>query len=290
MVRNLDRIKTVPVNKLQYMFEQLSAPHPSQMIHRGGLDDLDRLAKDTAKSKADRIKEARDIMEYFGFHLIGAGTNREIFINDNFPNAVMKVATNINSTKDAIREMRNQEIFRPFCSKCFWFSEEGAVGEFERIIPFKNKEHFDYYWDWIRDNILTPITAEYAVCDIGNSAIKNYGLRPGFGPVLCDYTFLYKIVDQRSLLCKKCGGLLMYDEGFNNIYCSKCGAIHHASDLGVDTIMVPFDNNGKPPFTRDSIINASAVEAGYCNENGTIEKKVYETNIVPEFISKGDIE
>ena len=67
----------------------------------------------------------------------------------------------------------------------------------------------------------------------------NWGVRRGAFPVLLDYPYVYKL-DGAKLICNKpdpysetgyCGGDIDYDDGFNHLFCTKCGKNYFASDL-----------------------------------------------------------
>jgi len=85
------------------------------------------------------------------------------------------------------------------------------------------------------------IIGKYIMADIGSQFYMNYGLREfnSFGPVLLDYSFLYEL-DENKIYCNKpdptsltglCEGEIGYDDGFNHLYCSKCGAKYKAIEL-----------------------------------------------------------
>ena len=70
----------------------------------------------------------------------------------------------------------------------------------------------------------------------------NWGLRLGFGPVLLDYPYMFKL-DGNKLYCNNsdpnsptgvCGGVIDYDSGFNNLICEKCGKRYLAIELKKD--------------------------------------------------------
>ena len=77
--------------------------------------------------------------------------------------------------------------------------------------------------------IANKFIGKYVLEDIGTIWFKNWGIRPGFGPVLLDYPYLFE-VDIRDLYCYDmtplglpCGGQIDYDAGFNILICTKCG-------------------------------------------------------------------
>ena len=79
--------------------------------------------------------------------------------------------------------------------------------------------------------------------DVGTKFFMNWGIRPGYGPVLLDYPYIYKL-DGAKLYCSKkdpitnipCNGEIDYDVGFNYLVCTKCGKRYLATDLRDDSI------------------------------------------------------
>ena len=73
--------------------------------------------------------------------------------------------------------------------------------------------------------------------------IKVVAVRYGYGPVLLDYPFIYKL-DGNKLFCNKvdpatnepCNGEIDYDVGFNHLVCTRCGKIYLATDLKDDSV------------------------------------------------------
>jgi hypothetical protein len=70
----------------------------------------------------------------------------------------------------------------------------------------------------------------------------NWGIREGFGPVLLDFPYIYKL-DGKKLFCNApdprsqtgyCNSPIDYDPGYNFLVCTKCGKQYKASDLRCD--------------------------------------------------------
>ena len=88
--------------------------------------------------------------------------------------------------------------------------------------------------------ITTVLVGKYVLEDFGTKFMYNWGIRRGFGPVLLDYPEIYEL-DGSKITCFAqlddgtiCGGEIDYDEGFNFLYCTKCGTRYRAIDLAKD--------------------------------------------------------
>jgi hypothetical protein len=85
--------------------------------------------------------------------------------------------------------------------------------------------------------------------DIGTNFFMNWGIRKGFGPVILDYPYTYK-VDIQKLKCThvdkytgiECDGLIDYDIGFNTLVCEKCGTRYTARELGKHNHIVAIES------------------------------------------------
>lgn len=179
-------------------------------------------------------------MKDFGFDMLARGTNRSVYKYYNDDSIVVKVGIDKAGIGDAIREYNNQQKLKPFCTKTFEVSPSGAIGLFERVVPFTYKDEFVSVAEDIFDLLVKCILGKYVLADIGTDFYMNWGLRKGFGPVLIDYPFMYEL-DSQKLHCIntiqtphglcKCDGLIDYDSGFNKLVCERCGKTYFASDL-----------------------------------------------------------
>jgi uncharacterized C2H2 Zn-finger protein len=174
-----------------------------------------------------------------GFKKMTGGTNRLIyrFLEDN--SFIFKVASDAVGIGDSPREYINQQIFKPFVTKVFEVSPCGTVGEFERVNPITSREEFLSVAPDIFEAITNIFTGEYVMDDIGSEFFLNWGIRAGFGPVLLDFPYAYKL-DGNKLYCnipshedttQPCGGVIDYDDGYNHLRCTKCGAHYKAREL-----------------------------------------------------------
>ena len=139
---------------------------------------------------------------------------------------------------DNPNEFRNQFLLKPFVTKVFEVSPCGTVGLFERVVPITTVEEYISIAEDVFKLIITQIVGRYVLDDIGTDYFQNIGVRPGFGPVLLDFPYVYEL-DGNKLFCNKrdpvtrrpCGGEIDYDAGFNKLICTKCGKRYYAHQL-----------------------------------------------------------
>lgn len=174
-----------------------------------------------------------------GFKRSGCGTNRVLYEPlDKNATFCIKIALDRVARKNNPDELVNQKYLKPFVAKCYDVSDDGNIGIFERVIPIENLNQF---WDLREDifNIMERLVGRFIIDDFGSNTFKNWGFRKGFGPVLLDYADMY-ILDPKILYCtnhpdhlhgQMCGGEIDYDDGFNKIICTSCGAHYMASDF-----------------------------------------------------------
>lgn len=177
-----------------------------------------------------------ELMKNRGFELIGGGTNRRAY-KCTFENVVLKIATDQVGFTSNLREVPNQHVIKPFCTKIFCTDYNGIASLSELFIPFKTQEEFAKYWEDIFNILYFKFrNNDIGMEDIGTRSFKNWGLRNGFGPGVLDFPTMY-VMDPTKRFCrniidgKMCGGTLDYDDGFNVIVCSCCGRTHFAKTL-----------------------------------------------------------
>lgn len=233
------------LNISEFIFENITAPSMYNFIT---LDDIKRINSIvnsvvyTSKVK-EKYSMIDSILKIRGFYRIGAGTNRLIYKNYEYPNAVLKVAAFRGALTDGIREIQNQYLLKPFCTKIFEVSQCGTVSWCEYVKPIKKVEEFISVYEDIYDIIINKFIGKYILDDFGSKYFMNWGLREGFGPVILDFPYVYKL-DGNKLICNRpsgkydvngneihCGGFIDYDDGFNQLICTKCGSVINPSDL-----------------------------------------------------------
>ena len=188
----------------------------------------------------EKYKLIDDSLAYYGFELLARGTNRSTYRYIHDDSIVLKVGYDKAGVHDAQREFYNQQVLKPFVTKCFEVSPSGAIGLFERVNPITYKEEFKSIAEDVFELLTKFIIGKYILADIGSDFYMNWGLRSGFGPVLLDYPFMYEL-DGKRLHCINqiqgpngvipCDGLIDYDDGFNHLVCEKCGKQYFAQDL-----------------------------------------------------------
>lgn len=81
-------------------------------------------------------------MRQLNFRKLGAGTNRVVYAHYELTNIVVKVAVDIVGLKGSIAEFNNQELLKPFVTKCFDVTPCGTIGMFERVQPIIHQMEF----------------------------------------------------------------------------------------------------------------------------------------------------
>lgn len=212
------------------------------------------------------------LMEQRGFKRLDCGTNRIVYKFMEDQSFLVKVAFDRVAISDNLREYRNQEYLRPFCAKCFEVSPCGTVGMFERVMPVKNREQFASIAYRVFDIIVNCFIGKFILADFGTDYFKNWGVRVGAFPVIVDYPYLYEL-DPAKITCNNrddhspsgfCEGEIDYEDGFNYLYCKKCGKRYLASELAKEGS----DRSGFSCKMEDSIM----LEITIKKSNGTVVK------------------
>lgn len=230
------------LDKRVVVFEQILPPCKIlQLLTIEDIYQLNKIArsKKYAAKPKEKFAMIDQIMQRRGFKKLAAGTNRIVYKYLEDQSFVIKVAHCKVALTDNIREMSNQNILAPFVSKCFEVSPCGTVGMFERVSPISNRQQFLSVASDIYDIIINHFLGRFVLDDFGSKYFMNWGVRRGAFPVLLDYPYVYKL-DGAKLICNKpdpysetgyCGGDIDYDDGFNHLFCTKCGKNYFASDL-----------------------------------------------------------
>lgn len=237
----IERMKRKPVSISEFNYDNLKAPPISCMFTPQDISRLNQIATSLrlAGRPKDKYKMIDEIMTARGFVKLASGTNRIVYrpLEDN--SFVVKVAIDSVGIKDSPREYANQFIFKPFVTKVFEVTPCGTLGVFERVIPITSREEYLSVASDIYTMINEWFIGEYVLEDIGTEFFMNTGIRKGFGPVIIDFPYVYKL-DGNKLFCKGidktsptgyCEGIIDYDAGFNHLYCTKCGTRYRAKEL-----------------------------------------------------------
>lgn len=294
-------MKDVPID--EFKFDNLCSYPLSYYLDPMAIFQLNKIATSVKYQSKPKQKYAMmdQILNPYGFRRITSGTNRVIYKQLDDQRIVLKVALDAVGIRDNPAEYYNQNFLKPFVTKCFGVSPCGTVGIFERVQPIMKKDEFLSISDDVFA-LINEMIGKYILDDIGTNFFMNYGLREGFGPVLLDFPYMYEL-DGRKLHCgnrdpftgEVCNGDIDYDDGFNNLICTKCGKIYLATELEKDR-----DSN-------NILIDDSPLEKGEIhkmkieivketvNENGEIiyQENLSTNNITPEtshIVSKEEYE
>lgn len=241
----LDILRAKKKSPLEFNYDNLWIPPMGVFLTPDDVEALRRIA--TSLKLSSKIQEKYrmidDIMRRRGFKRFAAGTNRVVYSFLEDTRFVVKIAVDRVGMQDNPMEYRNQELIKPYCAKMFYISPCGTVGFAERVLPVKSKAEFKNIASDVFDILTHKILGKYVMEDIGVKYFMNYGVRYGYGPVLLDYPFIYKL-DGNKLFCNKvdpstnepCNGEIDYDVGFNHLVCTRCGKIYLATDLKDDSI------------------------------------------------------
>ena len=237
----LKRLKSRTMTKEEFNYDILTAPPILSMFTAEDIDQLYRLATSAKYSaKLDlKYKEIDRIMKNRGFEKLVSGTNRVAYAPTFADNFIVKVAYDTVAINDSIREYRNQFFIKPFCTKVFEVSPNGVLGVFEKVNPITSRKEYISLAADIYALLSDYIIGEYIIDDIGTEYFNNIGFRYGFGAVVLDFPYVYK-VDHKKIWCNKpdyrdptgyCNGPIDYDLGFNKLVCKKCGAVYKPFEL-----------------------------------------------------------
>ena len=225
---------------LEFNFDSLYMRSMLNFITYQDIQELHNIATSIRYSSKITLKYKMidDIMTRRGFKKFHAGTNRVVYSYLEDKSFVAKIAIDRIGMGDNPSEYRNQFILKPFVTKVFEVSPCGTIAFVERVEPITSRAEFLSVADDVFDLLNKQILGEYVLEDIGTKYFMNYGLRMGgFGPVLLDYPYLFKL-DGNKLYCNQlletgqmCGGVIDYDVGFNDLRCTCCNKKYLATEL-----------------------------------------------------------
>ena len=282
------RIKKEEVNKsvlftpqstnYQELFESTTMPINGWALLSP--DDVNRLYWiATAGSLAGKFEKKRelmdDVMHNRGFKFMAGGTNRMVYKHYEFPSIVAKVPIDKVGMNDNMAEMKNQQYIWPYCAKMLQLV--GHIGFAERLEPILNRYQFNAFLPMIYLTTL-QITGKYILEDIGQKYWKNWAVRRGWGVCLCDYPYLFKL-DGKKLICRQlmrngqlCGGEITFSDGYDYLYCTKCGRMYNATELQVDIDeeRIEFDQSnkgGKKPMLAKLMRGKEVLASNYSSDS-----------------------
>lgn len=237
----INRLTSKHVSIDEFNFDRLTAPPLAMFLSPYDINELHSIATSLRLSSKPEIRynEIDRVMRSKGMRKFGAGTNRVVYSHPEFPNILFKVAADDVGIRDNPAEFQNQFFLKPFVCKCFEISPCGTVGIFERVNPITSREEYLSIADDVFELLTEWVIGEYVVADCGTKFFMNIGVRPGFGVVLLDFPYIYRL-DGNKLFCSKkdptsisgqCDGIIDYDDGYNFLVCTKCGAVYKAKEL-----------------------------------------------------------
>ena len=239
----LDRLRSKRTSIEEFNYDQLQAPPLSMFLSPFDIQELNAIARSLRYSAKPEIRyqEIDKVMRRRGLVKFAAGTNRVVYRHPEFQDILIKVASDAVGLGDNPAEYRNQFLLKPFVAKCFEISPCGTIGIFERVNPITSREEFLSVADDVFELLNEWIIGKYIVADCGSKFFMNFGVRRGFGIVLLDYPYVYEL-DGNLLYCRKpdqmsqsgkCDGVIDYDDGYNFLKCTKCGATYKAKELEI---------------------------------------------------------
>lgn len=197
------------------------------------------LSPNMATHPKERNYNLDTLMQNRGFKLVAGGTNRR-FYSHATDNIGIKVGTDKVGFVATMKEIYNQNVLKPFCTKIFDVSQYGVLGMSELFVPFKTEAEFAQFKESVHEILFFKIRQNnIGMEDIGLRSFKNWGVRPNFGPGLLDFPTMY-VLDPRKRYCDRivnghvCGSSMDYDEGYDIIRCNTCKTTYHPRDLALD--------------------------------------------------------
>lgn len=247
-----------------------------------------------------KIEAMKRVLEPLGFIRYINGTNRICFKHVNHPDIILKVALDEVGLSDSLSEYRVQEIFKPYVCKIFEVDPSGVVALVETVQPIRRHEQLALVADEMFDVLNRFFGAsKYLMEDIGEQYFLNWGIRKGFGLVLLDYPYLFKLDKNRAFCTKRdletgeiCGGEIDYDDGFNHLYCKKCGKEYKVKDIAIKLDTAHLERRTSVPMYDNDFTDEFAPSIVYLTDNSG--KVVYsgnldKFNIKPEDIESGKV-
>lgn len=225
----------------EFDWNSLIAPPMLSILSMYDINLIESITRDPLLISEPKKKKQyiEDILKPRGLVRFAAGTNRVVYKYLEDQSILFKIATSEPGIEDCRKELYNQQFLKPFVAKCYEVSPGGSIGMFERVETINNYEQYlaiaeDHF------NLLDHIfgSGKYIMEDVGSKFWRNIGIRTGFGVVLVDYPMLFEL-DGNKLFCSNknkftgmpCGGEIDVDEGYNHLFCRKCGMQYMGSTL-----------------------------------------------------------
>lgn len=282
---------------LEFNFDMLTAPPLLSLVTPQDIYELNRIARSVKLSGKieEKYKLIDNIMTRRGFVKLHAGTNRVVYRFLEDQRFVLKIAVDRVGLGDNPAEYNNQFLLKPFVTKIFEVSSCGTVAVVERVDAILSREEFASVADDVFNLLTKFIIGKYVIEDAGSQYFMNFGIRKSYGVVLLDFPYLYEL-DGNKLYCNAhpipgrrdiiCGGEIDYDDGFNNLICTKCGRTYQARTLKKAEKENLIIVGGKKTMRVQVKIGSKIIkDSGERKVSTVIEPPVEET-IVPEVIEE----
>ena len=286
------KIQSRVVNIDEFNWDHMMAPPLYSLITQEACNQIAKIATSVRYSgnARKRYEKIDEILTPFGFEKKGAGTNRVVYKYLENTNFLLKVATDDVGIHDNPKEFQNQFLYKPFVTKIYEVDPTGAVALVERVVPITSREEFMTCASDIYDVIRQWFLGDKIMADIGTNFFMNWGIRPGFGPVLLDYPYVYDL-DGNKLFCNEnvngciCGGEIDYDDGYNFLWCTKCGKKYRVKELAKATENKHIVKKGRETKMQvvikrgNNVIKTTGGEGPVKEETSNIQKKeVYDNS------------
>ena len=184
---------------------------------------LDLIAGGWGCDNNTKVGYVREELDHFHVPYIplGRGTNRYGIMVDGY---AMKIALDRAGKIDNRREFKYSKILYPRIIKTYEGVETGVISTSEYITPLTPGQYEDPIIQSRMRKILSEITSEFLVGDVGVSSINyaNWGLRYDDTLAILDYAYIYSL-SYRGFKCTcEDEGMLAFDNDYNYLVCPFC--------------------------------------------------------------------
>lgn len=233
-------IPSLANNNWKQVFLNMHHDPISRYVRREDLYALYQLATNPKYSSSDmkvRFEVYDSIMNPLGFIRSFSGTNRVVYRHNADSTFLLKIGLDSVGINDNKLEYKNQFLLNPFVPRVYDISPDGVMIMIERVHPIMNRKEFEKQAPLTFNITDYWVSHGFVLEDIGTDYFMNWGVRDGFGPVLLDFPYFYRLNKDR-LKCtsfkngERCNGDIKYDPGFNHLTCQKCGRVYRAKEIG----------------------------------------------------------
>lgn len=237
----MDKLKELSLQNIEKFDSMTHVPLSSYIRYEDivAIHTLFSHPKFLNKPKKEKFNICAEILADRDLVMFHSGTNRLLFRHRYDNSFVLKVGVDKVGFSDNRQEYINQHILKPYVPRIYEVTPCGTFQMSEMVTPILTVDQFYNVASDIYDVLNLVFLGKYVMEDIGTDFFMNWGIRPGFGPVLLDFPYVY-IADPSKFKCNainklsknRCNGDLRYDDGYNTIICSHCGKRYAAKELG----------------------------------------------------------